>query len=191
MMYEIYLVVLAIAMMAKARRRRKRSFAGYVRGNIDLDTALGTLAGKTAVLQASQTVSSPCRVSSVKAIYSLHGMTVGDNIGPIMVGVAHSDYTLAELEEWIEAASGSWQRGKLVEQEIDNRLIRRIGVFTPLISLGAEVLNDGKPIRTKLNWALQSAQGLNFWYYNMGTAALATTDPNGHVQGQANLFFTV
>jgi len=116
-------------------------------------------------------------------------MTVGDNIGPIMCGIAHSDYSDAEIEAWIESSTKSWNRGALAEQEIDNRLIRRVGIFTPIVSLGAEVLNDGKPIKTKLNWPLMSGQGLKVWAYNMGSSPLATTDPNFHVQGHVNLFF--
>ncbi len=33
-----------------------------------------------------------------------------------------------------------------------------------------------------------TGQTVNLWVYNMGSAAFATTDPNVHVQGKANLF---
>jgi len=163
--------------------------ANYIRGNVDEDLSLGTLASKTQINSVLQAVDGQCRITSIKAIWALHGFTVGDNAGPIMVGIAHGDYSDSEIEAWIESGTQSWSRGKLAEQEVDNRLIRRVGIFTPVVSLGAEVLNEGRSIRTKLNWALMTGQSIRLWAYNMGSAALGTTDPNMHVQGKVNLFF--
>ncbi len=170
------------------RRRSGGGFrGGYLPGNIDQDLGLATLAAKTAVLTATNTVSEKRRVSSIKAVYALSDFTVAANAGPIMVGVAHSDYTLAEIEEWIER-SGSWSMSDLVADEVRKRLIRRIGVFRIPPSAAGAVLNDGKPIRTKLNWSLITGQGLQFFAYNLGTSALSTTSPNVNIQGKANLW---
>lgn len=162
--------------------------AKYIRGNIAEDVALGTLASRTAVLESTPTVVDTTRVTSIKVLYTLSGLTPAANSGPIMVGVAHSDYTLAEVEEFIELAS-SWSAANLINRERSNRLIRRVGVFEiPALSTESTTLNDGKAIRTKLNWRLSEGQGLNFWFYNLGEAALVTTDPNVHLEGHANLF---
>ncbi len=105
-----------------------------------------------------------------------------------MVGVAHPDYTSAEIEEWIENL-GSWEEANMVQQEIGRRRIRRVGVFEdPDDPTSAVVLNDGKPIRTKCGWMLTTGQGLRMWAYNMGLVALATTDPNVHIEGHCNLW---
>ncbi len=175
--------------MAKHPKRGSRArMSKYIRGMISEDVSLGTLAARTAVLESTATVVDTTRITSIEVLYALAGMTPADGQGPIMIGVAHSDYTLAEVEAFIELAS-SWSQANLVNREIGNRLIRRIGVFEiPALATESAVLNDGKPIKTKLNWSLAEGQGLNFFAYNLGESALATTDPNLHLEGHANLF---
>ncbi len=171
------------------RKGKKRSYGRYIKGNVDEDFALGTLAGNTGILQATQDqVGERSLVSSVQAIYGLSGFTIGDNIGPVEVGLMHGDYTLAELEEFLELTTG-WNEGDLRSREISNRKIRRIGVFDPPDNAGESVaLNGGRPVKTKLNWILNAGQGLTFWIYNQGGSAFATTDPNCHIVGHANLW---
>ncbi len=134
------------------------------------------------------TVNERTYVSSLVATWSMQGMTTGDNIGPIMVGVAHGDYSLAEIEAWIELTTG-WDEGNLISREVAARKIRRIGVFRKdAVGIGVQALNDGRPITTKLGWILLQSQTVQYWAYNMGTGSLATTDPNVYVQGHCNLW---
>ncbi len=186
-----YLKSIQMFMAKHPGRTNARRFGRYIKGNIDIDAALGTLAPKTAVLVASDTVVDRTLVSSIVATYSLSGLTQAENDGPIEVGVAHSDYSLAEVEAFLELDT-SWSETDLTDREIMTRKIRRIGVFdTPsqeVTAGGAYTLNDGKPIKTKLNWIVTDGQGLNFFHYNLGTSALATTDPNGNIRGHANLW---
>jgi len=169
--------------MAKTPKRRRRSMGKYLRGNIELDMDLGTLGPRTAIAEnAGDLVTESMLVSSIEAIYSLTGLTIGDNRGPILFGVAHNDYATSEIEEFIEDVTG-WDIGDLVAQEKANRKIRRIGIF-PFNA----PLNDGKPIKTKLNWLLATGDTVKFWAYNLGTLALQTTDPNINIQGKANLW---
>ncbi len=167
----------------------KRNFSKFLSGTIDFDLALTTLGAKTLVGAVfSETVVDTTRISSIKATYTLSDKTAGANIGPIICGVAHSDYTDAEVEEWIEQA-GSWDLGDKQTQEVRSRLVRQVGVFDdpsgPTVSAR---LNDGRPVKTKLNWLLAEGDGLRFWCYNTGNAAIATTVPNFHVFGKANLW---
>ncbi len=160
----------------------------YIKGNIDQDSSLGTLAAQTAVVKDfSDTVNERSLVSSVKAVWSLSGVTIGDNIGPVLVGLAHSDYSQAEIEAWIEHVS-TWDEGDKVAQETANRFIRKVGILIPKPVGEAAVLNDGKPVKTKLNWILNQGQTLQSFAYNLGTSAFATTDPNLNVNGHANLW---
>ncbi len=161
----------------------------YLRGNCDEVLSLGTLAGSTALEGAfGQTVNERTLVSSIVATYTLSGMTPAGSVGPITVGVCHGDYTSAEIEAWIEN-TGSWNETDLPAQEIAGRKIREIGVFdVPADALSAAVLNDGKPIKTKLNWILTQGQTLNLWAYNSGSLPLATTVPVVRAQGHVNLF---
>ncbi len=185
----VAVVLVALGGVAMARRGRSRRRMGrYLRGNLDVNVSLGTLAASTGILGAvSDTVEEMSLISSIVCQYALQGKTLADDQGPISVGVAHSDYTLAEIEAWIEQTTG-WAMGDKVAQEISKRLIRKIGVFPEVANLGTAVLNDGVPIKTKLNWLLTTGQNINFWFYNEGGVALATTNPNGHVVGHANLW---
>ncbi len=169
-------------------KRKGRGMGRYIPGSIEENAPLGTLAGNTAVLIPTQVVTERTLVSSIQATYALAGMTAGDNIGPIEVGVAHSDYSLAEVEEFLER-SNSWAEADLPAREISSRKIRRIGMFEVPASVGESVsLFDGRITKTKLNWIVNAGQGLNFYAYNAGGQALATTDPNLHINGKANLF---
>ncbi len=169
----------------KSRRSRRQ----YVKGDINLGLDLGTLGAGVLTSQINAEVAvEKTLVSSIKCQYSLSEFTQAVGDGPIVVGVAHSDYTDAEMEEVLENI-GSWNPGDKISQERAKRLVRIIGTFQQVdISLGNTVLNDGKPIKTKLNWTLITGASLKFWAYNQGESALATTDPDLNVIGHANLW---
>jgi len=178
-----------LSMAAKGKPRRRRSMGRYLRGRIDENLALGTLAPVTLIsVIFDETVIEKSLISSIVATWSMRNFTESGNDGPILVGVAHSDYTDGEIEAVIES-TGSWNVGNKIEQEIAKRLVRIVGTFeSSNQALGAAVLNDGKPIKTKLNWSLVTGQSLRLWAYNLGGSALDTTDPTVHVEGHANLF---
>ncbi len=162
---------------------------GYIKGNIDLNFNLGALAAADVVTQATQdAVTESARLTSIDCSYAVSNQTPTADAGPLIMGVCHSDYTDAEVEEWIELTTG-WDVADLVSKEVSSRLIRRIGTF-PGVEAATEdaVLNNGRPIKTKLNWPLKTAQNIRFWVYNTGSAALATTTPDCSVAGHANLF---
>ncbi len=126
-------------------------------------------------------------LSSVRATYAMSDLLATPADGPLVVGIAHSDYTSAEIEGWIESAN-SWDQGNMVSQEVRQRKIRTVGVFT---TAGAAdgvtiVLNDGKPITTKCGWMLSTGQTVRFWLYNQG---LGSQDAGVlTIQGKANLW---
>ncbi len=183
------LAILIVLLLAKHRKGARRKIRRYLKGSVDENLPLGTLAARTLVVATfDEGVNERTLISSIVASYSLSDVTPGDNIGPVMVGVAHSDYTAAEIEAVIEN-TGSWNEGTLVENEIAKRKVRIIGTFPQSPSAGATVvLNNGLPIKTKLNWILTQGQTLDLWAYNLGSAAFATTDPDVHCQGHANLW---
>ncbi len=155
----------------------------YLRGNVDEQTALGTLSAAALLRDLfDETVDERCLLSSIVATYSF-GEGAG-NQGPIRVGLAHSDYTAAEISEYIDN-TGSWSEGNKISQEISKRLVREIGVFTGETPEGS--LNDGKPIKTRLNWILGEDQGLQSWYINEDTSVL-TTGLIMHIDGHVNLW---
>ncbi len=160
---------------------------GYLGGNIVNDLGLTTLPTKSGVPSVTKVVTERRRVSSIKCTYSLSDWTIATNSGPILVCVAHSDYTQSEIEAWVER-SGDWSQSDLVEAEVRDRKIRRIGIFPiPETDFSGVTLNEGRPIRTKLNWILNTGQGLQFFCYNLGTANVVAS-PNFNAQGKANLW---
>ncbi len=161
----------------------------YLRGIVDEDLSLSTLGAKTLVkTNFDNTPQEELFVSSIQAAWSIAEFTGANNDGPIMVGIAHSDYTVAEIEEYIENAA-SWSVGDKIAQEQAKRLVRIVGIFRRESSaVAGAVLNDGKLIKTKLNWQLITGQTLAIWAYNLGSSALATTDPQLFCEGHANLW---
>ncbi len=174
--------------MAKHPKRRRRKMGRYLRGNIDEKMSLGTLAARTLVSNVfGDAVAERTYISSIRMAHTLSDLTLAADVGPILVGVAHSDYSAAEIEEVIEN-SGSWSEADLISREIGARKIRIIGIFQMPATGADSVLNDGKPITTKLGWILNAGQTLDQWAYNLGSGPLATTTPEYSIQGHANLW---
>ncbi len=159
-MLEILVIVIAMLVMAR-KGRPKRRMGKYLRGSADESLSLGTLASKDVISQGfSETVDERTFISSFVARWSMTAFTKSTGDGPILVGIVHSDYTAAEIEEWIENA-GSWNEGNLTELEKGARKIRQVGVFeNPIDEADSVVLNYGKPIRMKCGWILNQGQTL-------------------------------
>ncbi len=189
MIVESILMLALLALLAKARPKRGRRMGRYLKGIVDTSLSLTTLGAKSlAKGNFDNVVNERTLVSSVVASYSLRSFTQGTDDGPIMVGLAHSDYDVAEIEAYIEN-TGSWNEGDMVSQEVGKRKIRIVGIFdVPANALEVSVLNDGKPIKSKLNWVLLQSQTVAVWAYNLGASALATTVPVVQIEGHANLW---
>ena len=187
-MIELILLALCACALAKRKPFRRRNWNSYLSGVLEIDKSLTTLASKALTSATSETVIESMRVSSIRATWAISDFTPGANIGPIICGVAHSDYDDTEIESWVEDA-GSWNLGNLTAREIRTRRIRQVGVFSAPGAANLDMsLNDGRPIKTKLNWVLTTGDGLKFWAYNTGGQDIATTVPNMTVFGRANLW---
>ncbi len=84
-------------------------------------------------------------------------------------GLAHGDYTAAEIEECLEAG-GAMDKGDKIALEQSNRLVREIGQLSGLGASvpggGGQPFNDGRTIKTKLNWNLSIGEALQGWVRN-------------------------
>ncbi len=154
--------------MAKKSGKGRRKF-NLRRVRVTPAIALVTL-GSGIVIAANVTPAavSTYRCVSIKGQWALSALTAGE--GPISVGYAHSDYSVTEIKEAIDAGAAIDQGDKL-EQEKANRLVRRVGTFP---AIQGAVLNDGKPIATKLNWLMTIGDSVNLWAQNESTGALTT-----------------
>ncbi len=181
------MILTTVGMARKGHGRRK--FGRYLSGHIDHSLDLGTLAPNVLVgSDLADVVVDTTRISSIKATWAVNNMTPVSQAGPIVVGIAHSDYTDAEIEAWLEA-TGSWDMGNMVAKEIRSRRIRQVGIMpeASAATLSAN-LNDGLPVTTKLNWMLAEGDTLKVWAYNTGLAAFTSTTPKLLVNGKANLW---
>ncbi len=170
------------------KRRGGRKFRRYIRGRILSSQALGALGTNTLIgTLVADVVNERTWVSSIKASWSLADITPMADEGPVVCGVAHGDYSDAEVEAWLELST-SWDESDLVSKEIARRKCRIVGTFTsPASSSTQRSLADGKQITTKLGWVLGTGETLRLWAYNQGSQNLVTGGEL-HVQGHANLW---
>ena len=168
--------------------QKGRKFRKYLKGKVEIDLSPGALASNTgAKANAGDVVTEKAYITSVVLKWALQSLAATDDMGPVLVGVAHSDYTATEIDEWI-ANLGSWEESDKVGQEIGRRLIREVGLFEmPADITEIAVLNDGKAIRTKCGWMLATGQTIAIWARNTGTTDLAGS-PTIHASGHANLW---
>ncbi len=174
--------------MASKPKKSRRSMRGYLKGQVNETLQLGTLAADTLISDTfDETPTEESVISSIVATWSLNGLVAGQ--GPILFGVAHSDYSDAEIEAVLENA-GSWDQGDKVNQEIARRLVRIIGTMVGKQGTGTNDVqwNEGRPVKTKLNWKIQTGQTLKMWAYNISGAALTTADPGLRALGHVNLW---
>ncbi len=178
-------------MMAKRKGRRGRKFRRYIRGAIDRTITATTLGAATLVgVDNADTVTERTYVSSVVIQWGMRDYTPILDVGPMIVGIAHSDYSDAEVEAWLENTT-AWSEGDLVSQEVGKRKCRIVGQFEVDSAEAVatnHVLNDGKPLKTKCGWVLNTGQTLRYWVYNKGSQAVATTAPDITMVGHANLW---
>ncbi len=108
------------------------------------------------------------RVVSVEATWDLRTHSAGD--GPIRVGWSHGDYSGSEVDEWTEVSFTD--RGDMIAQERASRRIRQVGKFRGLLT--DEVLNDGRLIKTRLNWHFPEGHQLSIWAKNRSESTFTT-----------------
>ncbi len=120
-----------------------------------------------------------------------------NGVGPLLFGLAKSDYSDAEIEAWVENASG-FTRANLIQQEISKRHIKHVGTFDfPSIETGvaagkvkADLINNGRPIHTRLNWRIVEGTSISIWIYNAGdVAVVATSGQDIITSGKLNGFW--
>ncbi len=165
-----------IVLLGLAKRNPKRRSYRLRRVRITPELALATLGSDTALVALTTGAATDTyRMISAACTWALRGITGGE--GPITVGFAHSDYGVTEIKECLEAFS--IDEGDKVSGEQANRLVRIVGTFS---SEADTFLNNGRPIKTRLNWRMAIGSEVNIFAYNEDTTAL-TTGAVLHVAG--------
>ncbi len=167
MIETMIVAALLVGLAKRGRRRRRRGVRMLKVSELISLGALGAGAMISGVFDS--TVDDTTYLLSIEAVWSLAEHTVGQ--GPIVVGVAHSDYTSSEIGAWF-AAAGAWDRGNLVAGEVNTRKIRQAGVFNG--NEVSETLNDGRAIKTKLGFSVSPGDTLQTWALNQDTSPLTT-----------------
>ncbi len=153
--------------MAKKAPRKRRFNLRRVRFSTEL--ALATLGSDTALtVSLTGAGDHAYRAVVIKGSWNQTGLTAGE--GPVTVGYAHSDYTVAEIKECLEAFAAISQ-GDKIAQEKAGRIVRTVGTFR---SEANNALNDGKPISTRLNWLMAIGDSINMFCFNEEQGALST-----------------
>ncbi len=140
--------------------------------------SLGTASGDAITIVAlTGLLEEDLLVISVDIQIALEGVTPPE--GPRRFGLAHGDYSVAEIAEALDVTLLT--PDNKIEQERAGRLVRTIGKL-PGANI-TEVMNDGKPVRPKLIWTIGNGEVLNLWHRNLFTGAL-TTGSNVEAEGK-------
>ncbi len=152
--------------MPKKASRRRSKLAVI---NVSESLALLTLADNAVLGSDSDPFGREFFAISADLYWNISGMTAGQ--GPVVVGCAHNDYTDVEVAENLNT-TGMEDPGDLPAKEQGRRLVRRAGQFSVVST--DEVLNDGKPVRTRLGFVITDGFSLAFWAQNKSDAPLTT-----------------
>ncbi len=169
-MLELILMFLVLALMAKHGRKSRRRYTLRAVRTIPIIPLLTTADTLVVVGAVTGAADGQYRAMSHKAVWSLRDFTAGE--GPVTVGYAHGDYSVTEIKEAIEITNSISLGDLVASREIAKRFVRIIGQFPGTSE--AEVLNDGRPIKTRLNWPMPIGKALNVFAYNEGGAAFTT-----------------
>lgn len=158
-----------------ARKRRARRFnLRPIRVNSSL--AIGALASADVIAGAiTNNATNRLRVISAHLAYSITDLAaVVDDA--FAFGIAHGDYSAAEIEECLEAG-GAMDMGDKIALEQSSRLVREVGMIN---SSGAQNVGaginfaDGRIVKTKLNWVISIGESLQLWVRNNSGVVYST-----------------
>ncbi len=153
----------------------------FVRLPFQISVALSTLADNIVLkLLPIPDITEDLRVLSMDATWAIKNHTAGE--GPLDVGYADDNYSVTEIAEAnIAQPTGPGDR---IQNERASRRVRKVGTFPGLST--EEVLNDGKPIKTRLNWLITDMNTLAGWIQNRADSTLTTgciLDLSGYING--------
>ncbi len=158
--------------MVKPTKRRRRSTRrkGFVAIPFTAQMSLATLADAIVIAQnlLSATFGEDIFIISIDWIASIRNLTGGEV--PLSLGLAHSDLSVTELAEGLDAEVTD--PDDIIAKERARRPVRRLGVFSG--NVGDITLNDGRVTRTKVLLQVGDGHSLNVWIRNQSGSTLTT-----------------
>ncbi len=178
-----------MARRARKRYRRGRGRRTPRRVRIASGLPCVALAPKDVVTGALTAVATETyRLLSVKLNYKWEDIAAVIDDG-LEFGLAHSDYTAAEIEECLESQA-SIDLGDKTAQEQSNRLVRSLGTIAAIGNVaegGSMPFNSGRPLKTRLNWLMTTGKQLSIWVRN-GSGTIWTTGSSIQAQGDMYIY---
>lgn len=170
-MLEVLLLFAAFLVPVFAARKGRRRRSGGIKViRVNGSQALSTLASNTVLAAGIQgaTLTRAAYMISADLYVTLRNHTAGE--GPIAWGVAHSDYSVTEIQEAL--TSDALDTSDLIAGERARRLVRDGGIFSGLNT--EEAYNNGQVKRVRIRFTINAGQDLQIWFWNMSGAALNT-----------------
>ncbi len=151
---------------------KKRGNKNFVAIPIEGQTALGALADGTLVAVNVMTGEFTEDFYAISADIDtfVRALTASEGT-PSSWGLAHGDYTVAEIDENLELSLLG--PGSKIEQEQARRLVRKGSQFKFNNVVNDELIPT-KTQRVKLKFVVQSGQHLDIWFKNRSGSVLTT-----------------
>ncbi len=159
--------------MARRKSSRRRRF-NLRKVRVAASVGVGALAAGDLIAAAiTAAAADSIRIVTADLAYSMADLGATADDGQ-EIGLAHSDYSAAEIEECLESST-SIDLGDKIAQERANRLVRTLGQLHDSTGTGAGLdFNNGQPLKVRLNWVLSAGDTLNIWVRN-GSSVVYTT----------------
>ncbi len=107
-------------------------------------------------------------IMSADVFAMIRDLTAGET--PLEFGLAHSDLTVAEVDENLTAEVAD--PDDIIAKERARRPVRRIGLFNAVATQSN--WNDGNSKRVKIKFSVGNGFNLNFWVKNKSGGILTT-----------------
>ncbi len=156
--------------MGKKRAIRRTQNSKFQVLKVNAILSLGALAAETAIVQALTQLADDFWAQSCDLSWAWDSATAGD--GPIGLGIANGDLSVAEIKEAVNASPVS--RSDIVNREHARRPIRQVGQLFGVAGSSMFMLQDGKQVRTKIAMYMAEGTELNAYVFNLGGVALTT-----------------
>ncbi len=169
-MIEIAMMCAVILLASKHTSRKRRYNPNFVGIRVNNSVALSTLADGAVLKLTLMQVTQEFYAITGHLSYSIRDLAAGE--GPLLIGLAHGDYTVTEIKEAIEADQTS--QGTKIEQEQTRRKVRDVGFVGGAASAEDALFDHGRIQKTKMGFHLEDGQNAVAWVQNLTGATLTT-----------------